>query len=168
MSAPYRPVVTRAGVVRAAEEARLKRQVYEGLRVPRHLGAFLAEAEAERVAAERAWQRMDAFTRELLADKRLQQVAGPEATEAARAAYESLLEEEKRRALLEAPKPEAVKVHPRWEAFKAMVSELGKKASRQLWINIKSGLREYALALAREAGIPRGYGKRGEYDTAYN
>jgi hypothetical protein len=147
----------------------MKRQVYEGLRAPEHLAAFLAEAETERVAAERAWQRMDAFAKEVLADTRLQRVAGREAVEAARAAYEALLEEEKQKALLEAPKPEALKVHPRWEAFKTFTAELSRRAARQLWINVKGGLKEYAQGLAREAGarIPTKYGGRRGYSGKY-
>jgi len=54
-------------------------------------------------------------------------------------------------------------VHPRWEAFKAAVGELSRKAARQLWINTKGMLKEYGYGLAREAGarIPRSYGGRG-------
>jgi len=170
-SVPFRPIITREAVRRAGEEARMKRQAYEGIAsLPEGVGAFIAEIEAERVAAERAWQRMDTFAKEVLADTRLQRAAGREAAEAARAAYEALLEEEKQKALLEAPKPEALKVHPRWEAFKAAVGELSRRAARQLWINTKGMLKEYGYGLAREMRIkiPTKYGGRRGYDTTHS
>ena len=51
-------------------------------------------------------------------------------------------------------------IKPRWETFKEAVKELARRASRQLWLNVKEGLKEFGRGLLHEAKIkiPRGFG----------
>jgi len=152
--AAYRPVITLSNVRRAAEEARLKKQALEGIAtLPEGVGRFFAGAEAEKVAAERAWRKMDEFARDVLTDRRLQGAVGPAAVEAARAQLEELVEQERQKALAEVPRPEQVRVRPGLEAFKAVAKELWGKASRQYWLNAKAGLKDFANSLLRELNV---------------
>jgi hypothetical protein len=152
--AAYRPVITLSDVRRAAEEARLKKQALEGIAtLPEGVGTFFAGAEAEKVAAERAWRKMDEFARDVLTDRRLQGAVGPVAVEAARAQLEELVEQERLKALAEVPRPEQVRVRPGLEAFKAVAKELWGKASRQYWLNAKAGLKDFADSLLRELNV---------------
>jgi hypothetical protein len=152
--AAYRPVITLSDVRRAAEEARLKKQALEGIAtLPEGVGTFFAGAEAEKAAAERAWQKMDEFARDVLTDRRLQGAVGPAAVEAARAQLEELVEQERQKALAEVPRPEQVRVRPGLEAFKAVAKELWGKASRQYWLNAKAGLKDFADSLLRELNV---------------
>jgi hypothetical protein len=150
----YRPVITLSDVRRTAEEARLKKQALEGIAtLPEGVGRFFAGAEAEKAAAERAWQKMDEFARGVLADRRLQEAVGPAAVESARAQLEELVEQERQKALAEVPRPEQVRVRPGLEAFKAAAKELWGKASRQYWLNTKAGLKDFANALLHGLNI---------------
>jgi carbon starvation protein len=166
--AVYRPVITLSDVRRAAEEARLKKQALEGIAtLPEGIGTFFAGAEAEKVAAERAWRKMDEFARGVLTDRRLQEAVGPAAVESARAQLEELVERERQKALIDAPRPERVRVRPGLEAFKAAAKELWGKASRQYWLNAKAGLKDFANAVMRELNVrvPKKAG-RGEVKEA--
>jgi carbon starvation protein len=51
-------------------------------------------------------------------------------------------------------------IKPRWEIFKEAVKELGRRAARQYWLNIREGLKEFGRGLLHEAKIkiPRGFG----------
>jgi hypothetical protein len=51
-------------------------------------------------------------------------------------------------------------IKPRWETFKESMKELARRASRQLWLNVKEGLKEFGRGLLHEAKIkmPRGFG----------
>jgi hypothetical protein len=44
-------------------------------------------------------------------------------------------------------------IKPRWETFKEAVKELTRRASRQYWLNIKAGAKEFGMGLLSEMKI---------------
>ena len=68
----------------------------EGIaKTPKDLPRFFAEMEAEQMATERAWQKLDNFERDLLTSPKLQKVVGEVPTQMAREMYEYHVAEEK-------------------------------------------------------------------------